>query len=112
TLAAGVSGLALEKKNFFSAAAGGHTPWGVVWPILGMVAAARMEPWMPNAMALPRIAALVAVAGRIAGWPPLALLGAGAMFAAIPAAVVRGAGEMERPVASSLAWSALIAGAA
>jgi hypothetical protein len=36
----------------------------------------------------------------------------GAIFAAIPAAVARGAGELERPLVSSLAWSALIAGAA
>ena len=40
------------------------------------------------------------------------LLALGALFVAIPASVARGAGEMERPVASSLAWSALGLGAA
>jgi hypothetical protein len=34
------------------------------------------------------------------------------MFSAVPATVARGAGEMERPLASSLAWMALTAGAA
>ena len=108
TLAAGVVGLAsAEKKNFFS-----FLPAGWVWHVLGMVVTARMEPWMRNAIWLPRLAALLAVAGRIAGWAPLGLLGLGMMFAAIPAAVVRGAGEMERPIVSSWAWSALITGAA
>ena len=73
---------------------------------------ARAESRAPNAMTLPRFAVLIALAGRLLHSPALALVGLGAMFSAIPAATVRGAGEMERPLASSLAWSALIAGAA
>ena len=65
---------------------------------------------MPNAVWLPRLALLLAAAGVL--WPGLRLVARGAMFAAVPAAVARGAGEMERPLASSLAWSALLAGAA
>jgi hypothetical protein len=113
-LAAGVCGLALTKKNFFFSALAG-TPLGSgagLWLALGMIAAARLEPYMPHAIALPRIAALLGVIGRVAAWPPLSLLAMGAMFAVVPAAVARGAGEMERPLASSLAWMALTAGAA
>jgi hypothetical protein len=36
----------------------------------------------------------------------------GTLLAAVPASVARGAGEMDRPLASSLAWSALALGAA
>jgi len=82
----------------------------VLWPLAVMAVAARLEPRMPNAAVLPRLAALTAAVGWFS--PPLRLLGLGAMFAAIPAAVARGSGEMERPVASSLLWSALAAGAA
>jgi hypothetical protein len=86
-------------------------PWAaVLWLLAGMALAARVEPRMPNAAVLPRLAALAAALGWF--FPGLRLLGLGAMFAAIPAAVARGAGEMERPVASSLLWSALAAGAA
>ncbi|HEY5677098.1 MAG TPA: hypothetical protein VIR81_09940, partial [Myxococcales bacterium] len=85
-------------------------PWAVLWLLAGMALAARLEPRMPNAAVLPRLAALAAALGWFL--PGLRLLGLGAMFAAIPAAVARGAGEMERPVASSLLWSALSAGAA
>jgi hypothetical protein len=81
-------------------------------PLLGMAVAARAEASAPNAMTVPRFAVLIALAGHLLHSPPLALVGLGAMFSAIPAAAVRGAGEMERPLASSLAWSALIAGAA
>ena len=65
---------------------------------------------MPNAVMLPRLALAVAAAGLLV--PPLRLLAMGALFAAIPASVARGAGEMERPIASSLCWSALASGAA
>jgi hypothetical protein len=92
-----------------------HWPAAVL-PLAGMVIAARLEPLMPNAMWLPRGAVVLGVAGRLVGWPPAALpilgVAVGMMFGAIPAAVARGAGELERPLASSLAWSALIAGAA
>jgi hypothetical protein len=79
-------------------------------PLAGMAIAARVDPFLRNAVVLPR--AVLAVAAL--GWllPPLRLLALGALFAAVPASVARGAGEMERPVASSLAWSALAAGAA
>ena len=82
----------------------------VLLPLLGMAVAARLEAWMPNAAWLPRIALVLAIAGRL--YPPLRPVAMGAMFAAIPAAVARGAGEMERPLISSMALTALIAGAA
>jgi hypothetical protein len=86
-------------------------PWaGLALPLVGMAISARVEPHMPNAVMLPRMVVAVAAAGLFA--PPLRLLAMGALFAAIPASVARGAGEMERPVASSLAWSALALGAA
>jgi hypothetical protein len=75
-----------------------------------MFAAARGERWMPNAVWLPRIAVLLAAAGSL--FAPLRPLAMGAMLATVPASVARGAGEMERPVASSLAWIALFTGAA
>jgi hypothetical protein len=78
----------------------------------GMVLAARLEPRMPNAILFPRLAAVMALVAWALGFAPLACFALGAMFAAIPAAVARGAGEMERPLVSSLAWSALFAGAA
>jgi hypothetical protein len=79
-------------------------------PLAGMAISARAEPHMPNAVMLPRIALGVAAVGLFL--PPLRLLAMGALFAAIPASIARGAGEMERPLASSLAWSALALGAA
>lgn len=84
--------------------------WAAILPLAGMAIAARLERWMPNAIWLPRIAVLLAAAGW--AFAPVRLVAMGVMLAAIPAAVARGAGEMERPLASSLAWSALIAGAA
>jgi hypothetical protein len=98
----------------------GHVSWlpgiprwaALLVPLAGMAAAARMEPLLPDAVWLPRIAVLVAFLGDALPWGPLQGLALGMMFAAIPAAVARGAGELERPLASSLAWSALIAGAA
>jgi hypothetical protein len=88
-----------------------ETAWlAFALPIAGMAVAARVEPRLPNAMVLPRMAAASAALGYFV--PELALLGIGVMFASIPASVARGAGEMERPVASSLAWTALAAGAA
>jgi hypothetical protein len=86
--------------------------WGaLIAPVLGMALAARIEPRLGNAMVLPRLCVVVAVLGEIF-WAPLQGLAMGAMFAGVPAAVARGAGELERPIASSLAWSALAAGAA
>jgi hypothetical protein len=79
-------------------------------PLAGMAIAARVDPLLPNAVVLPRAVLVVAALGWVV--PPLRLLAAGALFAAVPASVARAAGEMERPVASSLAWSALAAGAA
>jgi hypothetical protein len=81
-------------------------------PLAGMVVAARVERLLPNAVWLPQLATLAVLAGSFAGVPLLMSFGIGAMFAAIPAAVARGAGEMERPLVSSVAWSALTAGAA
>ncbi len=86
-------------------------------PLAGMAAAARAEPWTRNALVLPRAVALLsAVAVGLscvsldAALLGLAVLGAAAV--ALPAAVARGAGEMERPLASSLAFVALFLGAA
>ena len=87
------------------------SPWAAsLLPLAGMAIAARLDPHMPNAVILPRAAAALAVAGFFV--PMLRLLSIGALFAALPASVARAAGEMERPIASSLAWSALAAGAA
>jgi len=82
----------------------------VALPLLGMALAARLDPHMPNALTLPRAGAALALLGFFVPW--LRLLALGGLFAAIPAAVARGAGEMERPIASSLAWASLAAGAA
>jgi hypothetical protein len=79
-------------------------------PLAGMAIFARLEPRMPNAVLLPRMALGLAAVGLFV--PPVRLLAMGTLFAAIPASVARGAGEMDRPLASSLAWSALALGAA
>jgi hypothetical protein len=87
-------------------------------PLAGMFLVARTEPAMRNAVLLPRAIALLAggalgvallspAAALLAG---LLLLGAAAT--ALPASVARGAGEMERPLAASLAFTALFVGAA
>jgi hypothetical protein len=81
-------------------------------PLAGMVVASRVERLLPNAIWLPQLATLCALGASFLGAPGLIGFGVGAMFAAIPAAVARGAGEMERPLVSSLAWSALTAGVA
>jgi len=83
-----------------------------ITPLVGMAIAARLEPRMRNAMWLPRAAIVLEGVGGALGWPPLLGVAMGVMFGAIPAAVARGVGEMERPLVSSLAWSALFAGAA
>jgi hypothetical protein len=85
---------------------------GIALPLAGMALASRLEAYVPNAIALPRLIALIAGLGAVLGWPGLQSFALGAMFAALPAAVARGAGEMERPLVSSVAWSALTAGAA
>jgi hypothetical protein len=82
----------------------------IILPIAGMAIAARADPYMRNAIFLPRAAVIAAAVGLFV--PPVRLLALGALFAAIPASVARGSGEMERPLASSLAWSALTLGAA
>ena len=84
----------------------------IALPLAGMALAARLERSMPNAIALPRAATGLAAVALILSFWPLGAFAMGMMFAAVPAAVARGAGEMERPLVSSLAWSALIAGAA
>lgn len=94
-----------------------HGTWIRDWtiavlPLAGMAVAARLEPRMKNASWLPWAAVAVEGAARLLGFPSLLLVTMGMMFGAIPAAVARGAGEMERPIVSSLAWSALMLGAA
>jgi hypothetical protein len=61
------------------------------------------------------LAALGAIARAIGQWPSAAaavgLLALGAAASALPASVLRGSGEMERPIVSSLVWSAFSLGA-
>ena len=83
-----------------------------VAPIAGMALAARLDRLAQNAVVLPRIAMVLAMFGWYFALWPLGWFALGMMFAAIPAAVARGAGEMERPLVSSMAWSALVLGAA
>jgi hypothetical protein len=93
--------------------------WASAIPALaGMAVAARVDPFLRNAAFLPRALAIVAAAALALRWfkpsagAALGLFALGAACAALPASVARGAGEMERPIASSLAWSALALGAA
>jgi hypothetical protein len=118
-LAAQLALLALAAGGC-AAAASVRSSWGL-WaalpPLLGMAAAARAEGAAGNALIVPRgIAVLGAVALALRQFAPpaavgLGLFALGGLCAALPAAVARAAGEMERPVASSLAWSALALGA-
>ena len=137
-LVAQLAALALPIGALATFAAGGHLPspaWArdaqllgragravpvllAVAPLAGMFAAARLEPVMRNAILLPRWIALLAAgallltwssAGAAAALAGLALVGAAA--AALPASIARGAGEMERPLASSLVFAALALGA-
>jgi hypothetical protein len=89
-------------------------PWWALslLPLFGMAIAARIEPFMRNAVWLPRIATLIAAASFFASFQPAGVFALGMMLSALPAAVARAAGEMERPVVSSVTWSALTAGAA
>jgi hypothetical protein len=92
--------------------------WAALPPLLGMAAAARAEGATRNALVVPRALALLAAVGlALRQFAPPAAVGVGlfafgGLCAALPAAVARGSGEMERPMASSLAWSALALGAA
>ena len=90
-------------------------PWLVAaLPLAGMAVAARLEERARNAVLLPRgLLALAALsfALRAHGGDLLSLFVLGGAAAALPAAVARGAGEMDRPLASSLAWMALALGA-
>jgi hypothetical protein len=83
-----------------------------VLPLAGMAVAARLESRMPNAIWLPRIAVVLALIAWILPSRAIASFALGMMISAIPAAVARGAAEIERPLASSLAWMGLAAGAA
>jgi hypothetical protein len=82
-----------------------------------MATAARVESATPNALVVPR--ALFVLGGAALALhfvaPPAAagigLFVLGGFCSAAPGAVARGAGEMDRPVASSWAWSALALGA-
>jgi len=91
--------------------------WSLLPPVLGMAVAARSEASARNALVVPRALAVLGAAAlalrQVA--PPAAvavgLFALGGFCAALPGAAARGAGEMERPVASSLAWTALALGA-
>ncbi|HYZ89664.1 MAG TPA: hypothetical protein VE620_10240 [Myxococcales bacterium] len=91
--------------------------WMFLAPLLGMAAAARADAAARNALVVARAVAVVACVAFALQWvaPVVAivigLLALGAFCSTIPGAVARGAGEMERPVASSLGFSALALGA-
>jgi len=100
-----------------AAAARSRAWWMIAAPLLGMATAARAEVVARNALVVPRVLAAIALVACALRWvAPTAAIAAGlfalgAFCAAIPGAVARGAGEMERPVASSLGFSALALGA-
>lgn len=102
--------LVLGAATLFAAAPARGVPAALL-PIAGMALAARLEPRMPNALALPRALAVLALVAAIVGVPTLALIVLGAGAAVLPAAVARAA-EMERAPTSALVWSALALGAA
>ncbi|MFL5412892.1 MAG: hypothetical protein ACJ79D_16110 [Myxococcales bacterium] len=114
--------IAFAIGGFASAALAG-TPvprWAAIAaPLAGMWIAARLDPRTRNAVILPRALAVLAAGCAVvrgAGpWPiaagTAALLLFGAAASALPASVARGSGEMERPLVSSLLWSALSLGA-
>jgi hypothetical protein len=117
---AGQLALLAVAGGAFAAAAAVRSKWGwwaIAAPLLGMAAAARAEVAARNALVVPRaLFALGAVAlGLRYVAPPaavaLGLFALGGFCSALPGAVARGAGEMERPVASSWSWSALALGA-
>jgi len=117
---AGHLALAAAAGGACAAAAAVRSSWGL-WaalpPLLGMVAAARGESAARNALVVPRALAAMAAASLVLRLfaPPAAvgvgLFALGGLCAALPGAVARDAGEMERAVASSLAFSALALGA-
>jgi hypothetical protein len=97
---------------------GGATLW-LVAPLLGMSVFAQLEGRLQGRSTALRLCAALAVLAFItAGLPvdglagTLALLALGGAAAALPATVLREAAELERAPAASLAWTALIAGAA
>ena len=112
------------------------TAVSLLLPPLGMMLAARVEPRSRNAVEVPGMGAAAAggalllalaagllgwlaqrglggqLAAAAAGWSSLgarwaALFALGIACTALPAAVARGAAELERPIASSLCWSGL-----
>jgi hypothetical protein len=112
--------LTVAAAGFAAAASVLSAGWrwaAVVPPLAGMAAAARAESFARNALVVPRALAALGAAALALRWASPAaavavgLLTLGALCSAIPAAVARGAGEMERPVSASLAWSALALGA-
>ena len=134
-LLGGCAGLALAGL-WRPSDGGAWTFLPLLLPPLGMALAARVEPGSANAVQVPGAGAsaaggalLLALAAGLLGWLSqrgggLGQLAAGAawtglaarwtaLFAlglgctAFPAAVARGAAELERPVASSLCWTAL-----
>ena len=90
----------------------------LVAPIAGMGIAARIDPYTRNAVVLPRLLLALAFVCAALRWSTpwqtyagvAAVVVLGALASALPASIVRGAGEMERPVVSSLVWSMLSLG--
>jgi hypothetical protein len=100
-----------------AAAARSRGWWMIAAPMLGMAAAARAELAARNAVVVPWALAAISCAAFGLRWLAptaaiaLGLFALGGFCSAVPAAVARGAGEMERPVASSLGFCALSLGA-
>lgn len=92
-----------------AALARGASPWSLLALLLALLVAARLEPSMRNPSVLPQL--LAALSGLSLVFKALALPALGTLVAALAASVARGAAELERPLASSLVWSALALGA-
>lgn len=121
-----LTALSLPGGALAAAAAGGLGPGApgpaplllrALLPLAGMFLVARAEPFLRNAVLLPRaVAALAACALLLAPFTGAAALAGllllGALAAALPASIARGAGEMERPLGSGLVFAALALGAA
>lgn len=119
--ALGAGALALSAGSTFLGGVALPAGSWLVWllaPAAGMALATRLDALRPQrALALRAATALAAAAFCLSphapdGWGGLGgLLALGAAAAALPAAILRAAPEMERPAASSLGFIALALGA-
>ena len=120
TGALGAAALALSAgSSLFGEALPLGSPWSwLCAPLAGMVLASRLEARFPSrALVLRGCLALAAAAFAIGPHGPdglggaLALFALGGALAALPAAILRSAAEMDRAPASSLGFTALSLGA-